>query len=139
MDEITNGKLANRARKLPGAALLGGAFGRLFMGPGYLATLDTDTLLRRGLGEARAREFIEGDRDRRTRHGQATESFLQGAEAHAGILGERHRDSVECNAIHGVLSEARQIDLDQRELLHPAPQHVADIHRMKTPDASLET
>jgi len=107
------------------------------VGRRYLATLDTDTLLSRGLGEGRAREFIERERTRRADHGQAVEAFLSSAEAHAGILGERYNDSVESEAIHGVLSEARLIELDQKELLHPPPQRVPDIHSKKTPSVTL--
>lgn len=47
---------------------------------------------------------------------------------------------MESHAIHGVLSQARSLDLDQRELLHPAPTRVhergaeaGDIHLRKTP------
>jgi hypothetical protein len=115
------------------------------VGPGYLATLDTDTLLRRGFGEVRGREFIARERARRTDHGQALEAFLSSAEAHAGILGERYTDSVESEAIHGVLSEARIIEREQKELLHPRPARVqviphetGSIHDRKTPNVTLE-
>lgn len=49
---------------------------------------------------------------------------------------------MEAHAVHGVLSEARQTDLEQRELLHPPPVLVAeklsDIHSLKTPAVPLE-
>ena len=121
-------------------------FHRVTRSAQFLQTLDTDTLLRRGLGEVRGNELIAGERARRESHGQALEAFLSSAEAHAGILGERYDDSVQAGAIHGVLSEARKIDLDQRELLHPAPTRVPepyrrqpgeDIHSMKTPLSPL--
>lgn len=44
---------------------------------------------------------------------------------------------MESHAIHGVLSEAREIDLDQRELLHPAPQRVPEDLK-KTPRVPSE-
>jgi hypothetical protein len=132
-----DGSVEGRAHHGAGPSLLArrvrGWWGRLTVGPRYLASLDTETLLRRGLGEERARELIARESERRKHDGQALESFLQSATAHAGILGERHRDAVECHAIHGVLSEARSIDLDQRELLHPAP---ARVPRTSGPRAS---
>jgi hypothetical protein len=139
-----DGTLAITSRRLPGAALVDRWLGALLVGPRHLAALDTDTLLRRGLGEARARELLEGNGAHRKEHGQAIESFLQSAEAHARILGERYGDALQSHAIHGVVSETRAIDLDQRELLHPAPQHVPQhvaeisIHDRKTPNVTLE-
>lgn len=48
---------------------------------------------------------------------------------------------MECGAIHGVLSKARSLALEQRELLHPAPQHVPEssVHTKKTPNVTGPT
>src|SRR5262245_24654644 len=122
----THGTLATPTWHRRCAMVVGRCLGWVFLTQAYLDSLETESLLARGLGEGAARRWFREDGHRRT----AAEGLLRRAEAHAALAGRRYRDGVQSEAVGDVLVAARlKRERDQEALLLPN----LDPHLNKTP------
>lgn len=135
MQGATLGEFDGSARKS-----LGGPWGRLFgwlrLGPDYLASVSTDEVVGRAFAPRAAAEYRARQRDT----AEALDGLLRRAEAHARIASRRYRDSIQADAIKGVLTRERELEIERENLLlgRPTPRvDESSIHTRKTPVTGL--